>query len=76
MAPDLAVGRRHGHIASPHEGDVGQAVAKGEHSVFDIAHELELDYQKVRDYIERFREAGLVEAIPMPSPDDYDGVYA
>ena len=49
---------------------------EGEHSVFDIAHELELDYQKVRDYIERFREAGLVEAIPMPSTDDYDAVYA
>ena len=49
---------------------------EGGHSVFDIAHELELDYQKVRDYIERFREAGLVEALPMPSPDDYDAVYA
>jgi len=49
---------------------------EGQHSVFDIARELELDYQEVRDYMERFRSAGLVEATPMPGPADDDGVRA
>ena len=49
---------------------------EGQHRVFDIARELELDYHEVRDYMERFRSAGLVEATPMPGPADGDGVHA
>jgi aminopeptidase-like protein len=33
---------------------------EGDHSVFDIAEELELDYWDVHEYVERFRERGLV----------------
>ncbi len=39
---------------------------EGEQSVFEIANELELDYWETRDYIEKFRVRGLVEALPLP----------
>jgi len=39
----------------------------GEHSVFDIAQDVDLDYWVVRDYVDRFREKGLIEAVPIPS---------
>ncbi len=38
---------------------------EGEHTVFDIAQEVGLDYWTVREYVERFREKGLVEALPV-----------
>jgi len=40
---------------------------EGEHSIFDIAHEVSLDYWVVRDYVEKFRAKGFVEALPIPS---------
>lgn len=39
----------------------------GDRSVFDIASELGLDYEMVRRYLDRFRAAGLVEALPLPN---------
>jgi aminopeptidase-like protein len=53
--------------------DLNRAIEKimmlfeGEHSVFDIAQEVGLDYWVVRDYVERFRARGFVEALPIPS---------
>ncbi len=43
---------------------------EGEHSVFDIAEEPGLDFQDTREYIERFRAKGLVEARPIPIASD------
>jgi aminopeptidase-like protein len=40
---------------------------EGEHSVFDIASEVELDYWLVRDYINKFLEKGLIEKHAIPS---------
>ena len=40
---------------------------EGLHSVFDIAHELDLGYWETREYVERFRAEGLVQALPIPS---------
>ena len=40
---------------------------EGDHSVFDIANELDLDYWETREYIERFRMEGLVQALSIPS---------
>jgi len=40
---------------------------EGKHSLFDIAEELGLEYPLVREYVERFRAQGLVEARPIPS---------
>lgn len=39
---------------------------EGKQSVFEIADELELEYWETREYIEKFRVRGLVEALPMP----------
>lgn len=39
---------------------------EGRHTVFDIADELGLDYWDTRDYVERFRDRGLVRAEPLP----------
>jgi aminopeptidase-like protein len=38
----------------------------GNVSVFEIAESVDMDYYEVRDYIEKFREQGLVSALPMP----------
>jgi len=38
---------------------------EGLHSVFDVADELNLDYWETRDYVERFRNQGLVQAEPI-----------
>ncbi len=40
---------------------------EGEHSVFDIAEQVGLDYWMVRDYVEKFRAKGFVKALPIPS---------
>ena len=39
---------------------------EGQHSIFDIAREVNLDYWVVRDYVEKFRAKGFVEALPIP----------
>jgi aminopeptidase-like protein/aminoglycoside N3'-acetyltransferase len=39
---------------------------EGKQSVFEIADELELDYWETREYIEKFRVRGLIEALPLP----------
>jgi aminopeptidase-like protein len=39
---------------------------EGEHSVFDIADELNLDYWETREYVERFLAEGLVQTLPIP----------
>ncbi len=39
---------------------------EGRQSVFEIANELELDYWETREYIEKFRLRGLIDALPMP----------
>ena len=44
---------------------------EGKHSVFDIAEELDLDYWQAREWLERFREKGLIRALPIPKlPED------
>jgi aminopeptidase-like protein len=40
---------------------------EGTHSIFDIAQDVNLDYWVVRDYVEKFRAKGFVEALPIPS---------
>ena len=40
---------------------------EGEHSIFDIAQEVNLDYWAVRDYVEKFKAKGFVDALPIPS---------
>lgn len=40
---------------------------EGEHSVFDIAQEVGLDYWMVREYVDQFRVKGLIETFPIPS---------
>lgn len=39
---------------------------EGRQSIFEIANELDLDYWETREYIEKFRLRGLVEALPLP----------
>lgn len=39
---------------------------EGKQSVFEIADELGLDYWETREYIEKFRVRGLIEALPLP----------
>jgi aminopeptidase-like protein len=39
---------------------------EGEHSVFNIAKEVGMDYWVVREYVEKFREKELIEALPIP----------
>ncbi len=39
---------------------------EGKQSIFEIAEELDLDYWETREYIEKFRLRGLVEALPLP----------
>jgi aminopeptidase-like protein len=38
---------------------------EGDKSIFDIAQELNLDYWEVRGYIEKFREKGLIDSLPI-----------
>ncbi|HNB52655.1 MAG TPA: DUF4910 domain-containing protein [Anaerolineales bacterium] len=40
---------------------------EGDRSVFDIAEEVGLDYWVVREYVEKFRAKGFVEALAIPS---------
>jgi len=40
---------------------------EGQHSVFDIAEEVGLDYAIVREYVEKFRARGLITARPIIS---------
>ena len=39
---------------------------EGDRTVFDIAEEVGLDYWMVREYVEKFRAKGFVEALPIP----------
>jgi aminopeptidase-like protein len=39
---------------------------EGEHSVFDIAQELNMEYWAVREYLEKFRKNGLIQPLPLP----------
>ncbi len=41
---------------------------EGDQSVFDIATELELEYETVRQFVERLRGEGLVELVSLPAP--------
>ncbi|HEX6269744.1 MAG TPA: DUF4910 domain-containing protein [Anaerolineales bacterium] len=43
---------------------------EGEHSVFDIAQQVGLDYWTVLDYVEKFRAKGFVNPLPIPSEAD------
>jgi aminopeptidase-like protein len=53
--------------------DLNRAIEKimmsfeGDRSVFDIAEQVDLDYWVVRDYVEKFRAKGFIEALPIPS---------
>ena len=40
---------------------------EGLHTVFDIAEQVGLDYQTVRDYVEKFRAKGFIIPLPIPS---------
>jgi aminopeptidase-like protein len=40
---------------------------EGQHSIFDIAEEVGLDYWVVRDYVEKFRAKGFIKMHPIPS---------
>ena len=40
---------------------------EGRHSIFDIAEELGLDYWDVYNYVEKFRQKNLIEALPVSS---------
>jgi aminopeptidase-like protein len=40
---------------------------EGQQSIFDISEELGLDYWSTLDYVEKFREKGLIERLPIPS---------
>lgn len=40
---------------------------EGKQSVFEIADELRLDYWETREYIEKFRVRGLIDALPLPA---------
>jgi len=40
---------------------------EGNHSIFDIAEELSLDYWDIYEYVEKFRQKNLIEALPVSS---------
>ncbi|NJC95846.1 MAG: DUF4910 domain-containing protein [Anaerolineae bacterium] len=40
---------------------------EGEHSIFDIAEQVGLEYETVREYVEKFRAKGFVVPLPIPS---------
>ena len=39
---------------------------EGQHTIFDIAEQVGLDYWTVRDYVEKFRAKGFVNPLPIP----------
>jgi aminopeptidase-like protein len=43
---------------------------EGQHSIFEIADEVGLDYWTVRNYVEKFRTKGFVDALPIRSEAD------
>ncbi len=53
--------------------DLNRAIEKimmrfeGQQSIFDISEELGLDYWATYNYVEKFREKGLIERLPIPS---------
>jgi aminopeptidase-like protein len=53
--------------------DLNRAIEKimmrfeGQHSIFDIAEQVGLDFWTVRDYVEEFRIKGFVTPLPIPS---------
>jgi aminopeptidase-like protein len=53
--------------------DLNRAIEKimmrfeGQHTIFDIAEQVGLDYWTVRDYVEKFRVKGFVTPLPIPS---------
>jgi hypothetical protein len=40
---------------------------EGQQSIFGISEELGLDYWSTYEYVEKFREKGLIERLPIPS---------
>jgi len=40
---------------------------EGEHSIFDIAEQVGLEYETVREYVEKFHAKGFVTPLPIPS---------
>ena len=40
---------------------------EGQHTIFDIAEQVGLDYWTVRDYVEKFRAKGFVTSLPIPT---------
>jgi hypothetical protein len=40
---------------------------EGQHSVFEIAQDVGLDYWMVRDYVNQFRDKGFIQANPIKS---------
>ena len=63
----------HGLWVDWHENwELNRAIEKimmrfeGEHTIFDIAAEVGLDFWVVREYVEKFRAKGFVEALPVP----------
>jgi len=40
---------------------------EGEHTIFDIAEQVGLDYWMVREYVEKFRAQSLITPLPIPS---------
>jgi aminopeptidase-like protein len=45
---------------------------EGQHSVFEIAEEVGLDYWMVREYVEKFRTKGFVTRLPIPAEADLE----
>ncbi|MFN8427751.1 MAG: helix-turn-helix domain-containing protein [Anaerolineales bacterium] len=43
---------------------------EGQHTIFDIAEQVGLDYQTVREYVEKFRAKGFVTPQPIPFEGD------
>jgi aminopeptidase-like protein len=44
---------------------------EGEHSIFEIAEQVGLDYWMVREYVEKFRAKGFVTPLPIPSEAEF-----
>ena len=63
--PDVSLGVGSGS----HAAQTAQIMMRfeGQHTIFDIAEQVGLDYQTVRDYVEKFRARGFVTQEPIPS---------